>query len=202
MGIVIHGYISPRDRQSRVKGRPAKVVAIERALAHVKYIQHRPGEDRGPHGRRFFTEEEDNLDGRALRKAIKDLKDSTVVIHKLTLSPEIDPHDKRAFTREVIQKLAADKGQDLTWFAVEHRNTAHHHIHVVILGQDKNGKAVRIDRNDYHKLRDWSDRHLERVQPFEMEKARSERERKERERVEAREREREAKRQERIKEGL
>lgn len=202
MGVVIHGYISARDKRSRGQGRPAKLVAVERALAHVKYIQHRPGEDRGPEGRRFFNDQEENLDGRALRKAIKELEDSKVVIHKLTLAPEIDPQDKREYTREVMQQLSAEKGLDLKWMAVEHNNTAHHHIHVVVLGEDKSGKTVRIDKDDYAKLREWGDRYLERVQPFELERAREERTRKERERIEARKQEREAQRQERIREGL
>src|SRR5579885_1292567 len=170
MGVVIHDYISARDRKSRVHGRSAaKRVAVERALAHVKYIQHRPGDDRTLEGRKFFTDKEENLDGRALRKAIKELEDSKVVIHKLTLAPEIDPKNQREYTREVLEKLAAEKGQDLTWFAVEHKNTAHHHIHVVILGEDKKGKSVRIEKDDYAKLRDWGERYLERVQPFELE---------------------------------
>jgi len=203
MGVVIHDYISARDRKSRVHGRSAaKRVAVERALAHVKYIQHRPGDDRTLEGRKFFTDKEENLDGRALRKAIKELEDSKVVIHKLTLAPEIDPKNQREYTREVLEKLAAEKGQDLTWFAVEHKNTAHHHIHVVILGEDKKGKSVRIEKDDYAKLRDWGERYLERVQPFELERAREDRKQKEKERIEARKKEREALRQERIRDGL
>ena len=202
MGVVIHGYISARDRKSRVSGKSPKRVAVARALAHVKYIQHRPGDDREPEGRKFFDETEDSLDGRSLRKAIRELENSKVVIHKLTLSPEVEPLDKREFTRDVMQQLAAEKGLDLKWMTVEHNNTAHHHIHVVVLGKDKNGKSVRIDRDDYSKLRDWGDRHLERTRPLEFERAREERLRRDKERGEARKKSREAERQERIKEGL
>ncbi len=202
MGVVIHGYISAKEKRSRIKGRSAKLVAVGRALAHVKYIQHRPGEDKEPDGRKFFDESEENLDGRDLRKAIRELEESKVVLHKLTLAPEIDPQDKKAYTREIMQQLSAEKGQDLKWMAVEHNNTAHHHVHVVILGKDKNGKDVRIGKDDYSKLREWSDRYLERVHPFELEKARDDRTRKEKERIESRKKEREAQRQERIREGL
>jgi len=202
VNVVIHGYISARDKKSRVKGRSPKVVAVARTLAHVKYIQHRPGDDKPPDGRTFFDESEENLDGRSLRKAIKELEDSKVVAHKLTLSPEVEPLDKQEYTREIMKQLSAEKGQDLKWMAVEHNNTAHHHIHVVILGQDKNGKAVRIDKDDYPKLREWGDRHLERTRPIEFAYAREERDRKDRERIESRKKEREAQRQERIKEGL
>src|SRR5215471_2004880 len=186
MGVVIHGYISARDRQSRAGGRSPKRVAVERALAHVKYIQHRPGDDREPGGRKFFDELEDNLDGRNLRKAIRELEDSKVVVHKLTLAPEIDPLDKRQYTREVMHKLAAEKGLDLKWFAVEHENTRHHHIHVVVLGKDGGGRDVRIEKGDYAKLKDWGDRYLERWQPYELERSRAERKRKEDERLETR----------------
>lgn len=202
MGVVIHGYISARDRQSRVGGRSAKRVAVERALAHVKYIQHRPGDDRDPGGRKLFDELEDNLDGRKLRKAIRELEDSKVVVHKLTLAPEIDPLDKRQYTREVMHQLAAEKGLDLKWFGVEHNNTLHHHIHVVVLGKDGSGRDVRIEKGDYARLKDWGDRYLERWQPYELERSRNERKRKEDERLESRKRERELRRQERIRDGL
>lgn len=202
MNVVIHSYISARDKKSRIAGRSSKVVAVGRALAHVKYIQHRPGDDKPPDGRDFFDETENRLDGKSLRKTIKELEDSNVVIHKLTLSPEIEPLDKREYTRELMQQLSAEKGVELRWAAVEHNNTAHHHIHVVILGRNEKGQSIRFNKSDYSKLREWGDRHLERTRPVEFAHAREERERKDRDRIENRKREREALRQERIKEGL
>jgi type IV secretory pathway VirD2 relaxase len=80
-----------------------------------------------------------------------------------------------------MKKLGSEKGLDLQWMAVEHNNTDHHHIHVVILGKDKNGTDVRIDKKDYDKIKDYGDRYLERVHPLELERARTERERKEKE---------------------
>lgn len=202
MIVLKHSYISARDRQSRASNRPPKVAAVGRAIAHLKYIQHRPGEDRGEGGREFFNESDDELSARRLRKAVREMQNSKVVVHKLTLAPEINPEDKKAFTREVMQKLAEEKGQDFQWMAVEHNNTDHHHIHVVVLGKDKNGKDVRIDKKDYDKIKDYGDRYLERTHPLEFERARVEREKKERERIEARTKQREAERQERIREGL
>jgi type IV secretory pathway VirD2 relaxase len=178
------------------------VAAVGRALAHLKYIQHRPGEDREPGGREFFDELEDRLDDKALRRAIKEQQDSRVVVHKLTLAPEINPEDKRQFTREVMERLSSEKGLDLKWMAVEHNNTRHHHIHVVVLGKDKNGKDVRFDKRDYDRIKEYGDRYLERWHPLELERSRAERERKERERIEQRTKERELERMERIREGL
>ena len=202
MIVVRHQFISARQKESWGTGKPARLAAAGRAIAHLKYIQHRPGEDRGEGGREMFTEEGEKIDPKALRKAIRELGASKVVVHKLTLSPEVDPTDKKAFTREVMDQLAREKGLDLKWVAVEHNNTDHGHIHVVLLGKDKQGKEVRIDKKDYPKMKEYADRYLERCHPLEMERARQERERKEKERLEAYKKEREAERQERIREGL
>ncbi|HMW90733.1 MAG TPA: hypothetical protein PL112_17575 [Candidatus Obscuribacter sp.] len=203
MIVVRHSYISARDRQSRrVPGVQPKVAAVGRALAHLKYIKHRPGEDREEGGRDMFDDREDDLNARAIRKAIRENQDSKVVVHKVTLAPEIDPEDQKAFTREVMKKLGRDKGLDLRWFGVEHRNTAHHHIHVVVMGKDKTGKDVRFDKKDYDRIKEYGDRYLERMHPFELERSRSDREERERQRIETRNRQREDARQERIRDGL
>ena len=203
MIVVRHSYISARDRQSRkVPGGQPKVVAVGRALAHLKYIKHRPGEDREEGGRDMFDEREDDLNARAMRKAIRENQDSKVVVHKLTLAPEIDPEDQKAFTREVMKKLGRDKGLDLRWVGVAHQNTVHHHIHVVVMGKDKTGKDVRFDKKDYDRMKEYGDRYLERMHPFELEKSRSDRGERERQRIEDRNRQRETLRQERIREGL
>lgn len=203
MAVIIHGFISHRDRQSRGQLKAPKIVAVERALAHVKYIQHRPGRDKeGGAARDFFNESENRLDGKELREAIKGLENSKVVLHKLTLAPEIEPLDRREYTREVMDYLAREKGLDLDWMAVAHGNTDHAHIHVVVLGKDKNGKSVWIGKNDYPKLREHGDRYLERWQPLELERSRQRREEKKRERLTERKKEKEIARQERIAEGL
>ncbi len=202
MIVVKHSYISARDRQSRKGGGQPKLAAVGRALAHLKYIQHRPGEDREPGGREYFDESEDRMDEKSLRRAVREQIDSKVVVHKLTLAPEINPEDKRQFTREVMEKLSSEKGQDLKWVAIEHNNTAHHHIHVVVLGNDKNGKEVRFSKRDYERIKEYGDRYLERQHPLELALSRAKREKKERERIEERTKERAFERQERVREGL
>jgi hypothetical protein len=191
--VVKHKYIPGRGR--------GKVAAIGKALAHIKYIRHRPGPDREQGGREMFNER-DNIDPAEMREAIRELGDSRVVVHKLTLAPEINPEDKKAFTREVMENLGRDMGRDLNWFAVVHNNTEHHHIHVVVLGKDRNGTEVRIDLKDIDRAKAYGDRYLERCHPLEMERSRREREDRERERRAVRTKERELAREERIREGL
>lgn len=202
MIVVRHKYISARDPESKGKGKPPKLAAVGRALAHVKYIQHRPGEDREEGGREFFNDEEDGLDGKKLRAAIRELKNSKVVVHKVMLAPEINVEDQKQFTREVMAQLGQEKGLDLQWFAVQHGNTDNDHIHVVVLGKDKNGTDVRIDKADYDKIKAYGDRYLERVHPLELERSRTEREQKETARRESRKKERDAEREQRVRDGL
>jgi type IV secretory pathway VirD2 relaxase len=141
MVVVKHKYIPGRNRGGNV-------VSIGKALAHVRYIQHRPGPDKERGGRELFDENGDRIDAKEMRKAIREAGNDRVVIHKLTLAPEINPQDKKAFTRDVMAKLGQDMGRDLRWFGVEHNNTDHHHIHVVVLGKDRNGTEVKIGLKD------------------------------------------------------
>ena len=196
MIVVKHRYIPGRGPRSG-----GKVVAIGKALAHMKYIQHRPGPDREKGGRELFNER-DNVDAREMREAIKELGGNRVVVHKLTLAPEINPADKKAFTREVMKNLSKEKGLDLEWFGTEHNNTDHHHIHVVVLGKDRNGTDVRIDMKDIDKVKEYGDRYLERWHPRELERARRERESRERDGREERTKAREMAREERVRDGL
>lgn len=195
MVVVKHRYIPGRSRGGNV-------VSIGKALAHVKYIQHRPGPDKEKGGREFFDGEQDRMDAKEMRKAIREAGGDRVVVHKLTLAPEINPQDKKAFTREIMSKLGQDMGRDLRWFGVEHNNTDHHHIHVVVMGKDSNGTEVRIGLKDIEKAKEHGDRYLERWHPRELERSRKDREDRERARREERTKERELAREERIREGL
>lgn len=193
MQVVVHKYYAARG-----KGGLGKVAAVGKTLGHIKYIQHRPGEDREPGGREMFNDKEDRVDGRAMRQSVREIGNAKVVAHKLTLSPEVTPEDRKAFTRDVMHDLSRHKGLDLDWYAVAHNNTDHPHIHVVVLGKDRNGSEVSLNLKDIEKAKEFGDRYLERHHPREFERAREERERAERERLELRKQGRE----ERIREGL
>jgi hypothetical protein len=188
--------ISRKDPSSRKMPNPS-LAAVQRAVGNLKYIQHRPGPDRGEGGRDLFNEEEDRVDPKAFRKKIRELGKSNVVVHKYTLSPEVAPADKRGYTREVMENIAREKGQDLQWVATAHGNTAHPHIHVIVLGKDKNGKDVRFEMEDHDKMRTFGDRYIERCHPVEFGIAARKREREEAERRHIREQEREQKIKER-----
>jgi hypothetical protein len=149
--------------------RAGQKAVIGTAVAHVKYLHDRPGEDKNRGERDFFDESNDKISGKETREWIRTEGKDEKVIHKLLLAPDVNPADKHAFAREVMKELSARKGQELQWKANIHTNTDNHHVNVVVLGRDKNGKEVRFDPKDYDVIKEVGDRYLDREHPLERE---------------------------------
>ncbi|NJL70994.1 MAG: hypothetical protein HC888_04930 [Candidatus Competibacteraceae bacterium] len=151
-------------KHSYIKGASGRA----RAKAHVNYIQYRRGEDReNGKPREFFSQDKERIQGREVKQDIDRLERSKVVVHKVILSPGIQKVDMERYTREVMKEAGREKGLDLDWRAVVHKNTDHDHAHVIVFGKDKNGREVTFDRDDYAKLREAGDRYLERNHYYE-----------------------------------
>lgn len=68
-------------------------------------------------------------------------------IWKLIISPEFgDRVDLTALTRGVVEQMETDLGTSLEWVAVEHQNTEHPHVHVVIRGVRSDQEPLRLSR--------------------------------------------------------
>lgn len=146
-------------KHSYIKGARGKA----RAKAHVNYIQHRRGDDReGREPREFFSPDKEGIQGREVKQDIDNSERAKVVVHKLILSPGLQNIDMQKYTRNVLENVGREKGLDLDWRAVIHKNTDHDHAHVIVFGKDKNGREVLFDRDDYKNMRDAGDRYLER----------------------------------------
>jgi type IV secretory pathway VirD2 relaxase len=66
---------------------------------------------------------------------------------KLIVSPEFgDRFDLSRLTRDLIRQMEKDLGTELEWVAVEHHNTEHPHVHVVIRGVRDTGETLRLSR--------------------------------------------------------
>lgn len=185
--IVIHSFISTKSRMKKyglVSQSAGQKAVVGTAIAHVKYLHDRPGEDKDKGERDFFDESNDKISGKETRDWIRTEGKDEKVIHKLLLSPDVNPADKHAFTREVMKELSAYKGQELQWKANFHRNTDNHHANVIVLGRDKTGKEVRFEPKDYDKIKEIGDRFLDREHPLERELKQREREREQRAKAE------------------
>ena len=153
-----------------------------RAIAHVNYIQHRPGEDKERGKDREdrevpCTEREGRDPARPLRvageedlppgKAAQDFKQAFYhreergrTVHKFILSPSEKGVDIDSYTKEMMTSIGQRKGQDLKYAWVVHGNTDNPHAHVVVLGKDRDGTEVRFNKLDYALMRHYGDRYL------------------------------------------
>lgn len=69
-------------------------------------------------------------------------------VSRLIISPEQSQDlDLERLTKAAMARFADEIGADLRWIAAIHRNTAHHHIHLVVAGmrQDAAGAYHRVD---------------------------------------------------------
>ena len=55
--------------------------------------------------------------------------------------------DLRAFTRDLMKDVSRDLGLRIDWVAVDHWNTGHTHIHVLVRGRDDDGADLVISRD-------------------------------------------------------
>lgn len=142
-------------------------VAGTRLAGHFKYIEYRPlGEIESRASRSIFNKEEDRISRRDAVDGVMDHTSSAVNFHKLMLSPGQDEpiDDWKEWTREVMHDLEEHLGKDIHWYAVEHHNTDHAHVHVVVAGAGENhdtGKVepVKLYPRDYQFLRESGREH-------------------------------------------
>lgn len=58
----------------------------------------------------------------------------------------------REFTHETIVALEGEIGRKLHWAAIDHHNTSHPHVHVVIRTLDKQGQELHVNEQQLAKV--------------------------------------------------
>ncbi|WP_422877910.1 hypothetical protein [Ktedonosporobacter rubrisoli] len=76
----------------------------------------------------------------------------------LSPGPDIPVSDMRQWTRDLMRALEQRCGLHLHWYAVQHHNTEHSHVHVIIsgCGEDQTGQLepVFLCPDDYAFLKE------------------------------------------------
>src|SRR5882724_11132076 len=137
-----------RSPASMARGRlahPRMERVAGRAAAHLRYIQ-RDGTSRDGERGRLYSATQDRTDSDAFLDRGKDDRHQFRVI----VSPEdgMGLGDLSGFTRDLMSKLEGDLGTKLDWVAVNHFNTGHPHVHVIVNGRDELGEDLVIN-GDY-----------------------------------------------------
>jgi type IV secretory pathway VirD2 relaxase len=140
--------LTGRSRLVTVKTRVVRHTARSAPLgAHLSYLR-REGVTRDGEKARLFGPETDDADSKAFaERCEKDRHHFRFIV-----SPEDAPEmtDLQGFTRELVGQMEKDLGTRLDWVAVDHWNTQHPHVHVIVRGVAEDGKDLVISR-DYIK---------------------------------------------------
>ncbi len=129
------------------------------AKAALRYYQLRPrGRDEEP---RSIFARDGTISRAGADRMLREYQNGNFLIHRITLSPSDRerPSDLQDLTRYLMAALEEEKRQQLHWFAVEHKNTDHHHVHVMIAGAgeregDGATRSVMLTREDYALMRE------------------------------------------------
>ncbi|CEF53689.1 hypothetical protein AGA_355 [Acetobacter ghanensis] len=133
----------PGSRRVVVKSRSVRAAGRNgKAAAHLRYIQ-RDGTARDGERGRLYSGTEDRADGDAFLDRGRDDRHQ----FRFIVSPEDagDLADLTGYTRDLMAQVEADLGTKLDWVAVNHHNTGHLHVHVVVNGRDALGEDLVVD---------------------------------------------------------
>jgi len=140
--------LTGRSRGAVIKTRVVRHTARSAPLAaHLGYLR-REGVTRDGEKARLFGPETDDADPRACAERCEDDRHH----FRFIVSPEdaVEMSDLKAFTRELMGQMEKDLGTRLDWVGVDHWNTEHPHIHVIVRGRADDGQDLVISR-DYIK---------------------------------------------------
>jgi type IV secretory pathway VirD2 relaxase len=111
---------------------------------HLSYLQ-REGVTRDGAAGRMFDAAGDEADARSFAGRCQGDRHH----FRFIVSPDDagELSDLRAFTRDLMSEMARDLGTKLDWAAIDHWNTEHPHIHVLVRGWAEDGGDLVINRD-------------------------------------------------------
>ncbi|WP_416799304.1 relaxase/mobilization nuclease domain-containing protein [Ciceribacter azotifigens] len=140
--------LTGRSRGAVIKTRVVRHTARSAPLAaHLGYLR-REGVTREGEKARLFGPETDDADPKAFAERCQDDRHH----FRFIVSPEdaVEMSDLKTFTRELMGQMEKDLGTKLDWVGVDHWNTEHPHVHVIVRGRADDGQDLVISR-DYIK---------------------------------------------------
>lgn len=138
-------HSSPGQRRVVVKTRYVQGAGKNgKSAAHIRYIQ-RDGTSRDGERGQLYSATDDHANGAAFVERGADDRHQ----FRFIVSPEDggDLSDLTAYTRDLMAQVETDLGTRLDWVAVNHHNTGHPHVHVIVRGKDELGENLVINGN-------------------------------------------------------
>lgn len=140
--------ITARSRGAVIKARVVRHSARAAPLGtHLDYLR-RDGVTRDGEKARLFGPGEEDADGRAFAESCEDDRHH----FRFIVSPDdaLEMSNLKSFTRDLVGQMEKDLGTEIDWVAVDHWNTEHPHVHLIVRGVRDDGHDLVISR-DYIK---------------------------------------------------
>ncbi|HPG05169.1 MAG TPA: relaxase/mobilization nuclease domain-containing protein, partial [Rhodoblastus sp.] len=140
--------ITARSRGAVIKARVVRHSARAAPLGtHLDYLR-RDGVTRDGEKARLFGPGEEDADGRAFAERCEDDRHH----FRFIVSPDdaLEMSGLKSFTRDLVGQMEKDLGTEIDWVAVDHWNTEHPHVHLIVRGVRDDGQDLVISR-DYIK---------------------------------------------------
>ncbi|PTQ74653.1 relaxase/mobilization nuclease domain-containing protein [Celeribacter persicus] len=141
-------FITARSRGAVVKARVVRHSGRTAPLGtHLDYLS-RDGVTRDGEKARLFGPETEAAEGRAFAERCGDDRHH----FRFIVSPDdaLEMSDLKTFTRDLVGQMEKDLDTRLDWVAVDHWNTEHPHVHLIVRGVRDDGQDLVISR-DYIK---------------------------------------------------
>lgn len=137
--------ITGRSRGAVIKARVVRQFRGSTPLAaHLKYLR-REGVTRDGAEAKMFGPDTDKADHDAFSERCKDDRHH----FRFIVSPD-DAHelgDLKGFARDLMVDMRRDLGTKLDWVGVDHWNTEHPHVHILVRGVADDGENLVISRD-------------------------------------------------------
>jgi type IV secretory pathway VirD2 relaxase len=140
--------ITGRSRLVTIKTRVVRHRTASAPLAaHLGYLR-REGVTRDGEKARLFSPDREDVDPKTFAERCQGDRHH----FRFIVSPEDAPDlaDLKRFARELVGRMEKDLGTRLDWVGVDHWNTQHPHVHIIIRGVADDGRDLVIAR-DYIK---------------------------------------------------
>lgn len=137
--------VGGRARGAVVKARVVRQSAGRAPLSvHLDYLQREGVDQEGTRGQ-LFDAEGDTAEAKAFARRCEGDRHH----FRFIVSPDDAERlaDLRAYTRDLMRDAEVDLGTRLDWVAVDHWNTGHPHIHILVRGRDARGADLVISRD-------------------------------------------------------
>ena len=141
-------FITARSRGAVVKARVVRNVGRGAPLAtHLAYLR-RDGVTRDDEKAQLFGPGDEPIEAETFATRCENDRHH----FRFIVSPDdaVEMTDLRSFTRDLVGQMEKDLGTRLDWAAVDHWNTEHPHIHLIVRGVRDDGENLVIAR-DYIK---------------------------------------------------